>query len=1053
MLNKLLQEQIRKHFGDLNTVPEQYAAFFKSVSETYDAYKKDQEASMAESGLYKVFDNIDEVLFSVDMSRYQLLYVSAASEKVYGYAPEEFYARGELWQEVVYPEDRHIMYQHVQDLHEGQQVFNRYRIVHRDGSIRWIQNKILPGLDESGKLIRLDGVTTDVTDRVTQEHKIERAEKLMSEAQRITHFGTWEVDLVNDDLGQNPLYWSDEVYRIFGFPDHKKEITVQEFYDAVHPEDLQRVKDSFEEGLNQDFYTVEYRIFQPDGTERWLQQEASVLKPIGRNPAKMSGTVHDITEWKLAESFLLQSEANLSAVIENTDAYIYSLDTEFRYVIFNSLLKEAVLRDFGIEIAPGMLVYEFIREFDSKEAEWWEQTYRKVLTGMPMQFVKEYRRRGVSSYVNFFINPMYNDGKIVGLSCYARDITAQKRIEESLQKSEANFRTMLQNTDSAYLLIDSNLKIISFNQKVVEFAERSLEKTPHEGNYVLDAFPEGRKEVLKDMMLNILEGKDQHYQYQVDYLNKKDLTTTWYDVQLFGVLNNDQKVSAIMMTLVDVSERKAFEDKIRLNEERYRLVSENAALGISWRTIDGRLLNANNAFCNMLGYTHAELMRVHFSRYTYPEDMGQEMAYIHKMLEGKIDRYQMEKRYITKSGTVIWAEVSSSCAKNEAGEVQFLIVLAQDITSRKMAEEALHKSEANLRNILENTDTAYVLLDKQANILSYNSRAKNLAGLEPGNVVEAGRNYLDLMPAGRKEVVRRAVRQVLETEKALSYEVKYVSSAGKAVWIYISMHPILNAQRDVLGLSIAATDITERKSTELERETMTSDLIQRNKDLEQFAYIISHNLRSPVANILGLSNIIRTMPGLSKAEFDKCLDGLFSSVKKLDEVIVDLNFILQVRREINEKKEVVSFSQIIEDVKASIDNLVRKEKVTIITDFSEVEHFFTLKSYLNSIFYNLVSNSIKYRIPDVSPVISIVTHKLDNKIQVVYKDNGLGIDMSTHADKVFGLYKKFHMHTEGKGMGLYMVKTQVEILGGRISLESEPNKGVKFLIEFSLAGN
>lgn len=1053
MLNKLLQEQIRKHFGDPGAVPEQLSAFFNSVSEAYDTYKRSSEASDAESGLYKLFDNIDEVLFSVDMVLQRLTYMSAASEKVYGYAPDEFYARGELWQEVVYPEDRHIMYQHVKDLNEGRQVFNRYRIIHRDGSIRWIQNKILPGLDKSGRLIRLDGVTTDVTEKIAHERKIERAEKMMSEAQRITHFGTWEVDLVDDDLGNNPLFWSDEVYRIFGLPDDKKKISVQEFYRAVHPDDLPKVKRAFEEGLLQEFCSVEYRIFQPDGNMRWLQQEAYMLKPADQGSAKMSGTVHDITEWKLAESFLIQSESNLTAVIENTDAYIYSLDTDFRYVIFNSLLKDAMLKNYGLEIAPGMLIYEFLQKLDPEEAAWWEQTYQKALSGVSMQFVKEYRHHGFPSYMSFFVNPMHNDGQIIGLSCYARDITAQKQIEDSLQKSEANFRTMLQNTDSAYLLIDTDLNVVSFNQKVVEFAANSLEKEAKVGKPVLEFFPEHRRQVLEEMMVNILKGRQKNYQYQVGYLQKKDLTTTWYDVRLFAVLDNEKKVSAIMMSLVDISERKAFEDKIRLSEERYRLVSENAALGISWSTIDGRMLNANNAFCDMLGYTHAELMRVHFSRYTYPDDMEQEMAYIHKMLEGEINRYQMEKRFITKSGSVIWAEVSSSCAKNEAGEVQFLIVLAQDITSRKLAEEELHKSEANLRNILENTDTAYVLLDRQANILSYNSLARNLAGLEPGNVVETGINYIDLMPAPRKEIVRQAINQVLDTEKALSYEVKFPVRGGDAIWIFVSMHPILNAQREVLGLSVAATDITDRKRTELERETMTSDIIQRNKDLEQFAYIISHNLRSPVANILGLSNIIRTMPGLSKAEFDKCLDGLFSSVKKLDEVIVDLNFILQVRREINEKKEVVHFSKIIEDVKASIDNLVNKEKVTIITDFSEIDNFFTLKSYLNSIFYNLVSNSIKYRIPDVSPVISIVSHLLENKIQIVYKDNGLGIDMSSHADKVFGLYKKFHMHTDGKGMGLYMVKTQVEILGGKISLKSEVNKGVEFLIEFSLAGS
>ncbi|MEJ7692640.1 ATP-binding protein [Daejeonella sp.] len=120
----------------------------------------------------------------------------------------------------------------------------------------------------------------------------------------------------------------------------------------------------------------------------------------------------------------------------------------------------------------------------------------------------------------------------------------------------------------------------------------------------------------------------------------------------------------------------------------------------------------------------------------------------------------------------------------------------------------------------------------------------------------------------------------------------------------------------------------------------------------------------------------------------------------------------------------------------------------ITTDFAEIDKFNTIKSYMHSIFYNLISNSIKYRRPDVDPRIEISSHLSESKLTINFNDNGSGIDMVKHGDKLFGLYKRFHANIEGKGMGLYMVKTQVETLGGKVSVRSEVGRGAEFIIEF-----
>ncbi|MGZ3778586.1 MAG: sensor histidine kinase, partial [Flavisolibacter sp.] len=241
----------------------------------------------------------------------------------------------------------------------------------------------------------------------------------------------------------------------------------------------------------------------------------------------------------------------------------------------------------------------------------------------------------------------------------------------------------------------------------------------------------------------------------------------------------------------------------------------------------------------------------------------------------------------------------------------------------------------------------------------------------------------------------------------------------------------------------------ELKLAEIERAKLVHELLQRNKELEQFAYIVSHNLRAPVANVIGASAALDEM-GLTTAEKVILNKGIRTSVIKIDEVIHDLNQILQVKGKIKEAKEIVSFSELVDDIKATIARLADQNDVEIKYDFPDVDEYFTVKPYLYSIFLNLISNSVKYRRPGNHCVIEIMSHLLKDKIELTFSDNGMGIDLDKKGGQVFGLYKRFHTNIEGKGIGLFMVKTQVEALGGKISLKSKENVGTEFKIEFEI---
>jgi PAS domain S-box-containing protein len=483
-------------------------------------------------------------------------------------------------------------------------------------------------------------------------------------------------------------------------------------------------------------------------------------------------------------------------------------------------------------------------------------------------------------------------------------------------------------------------------------------------------------------------------------------------------------------------------------EKRFRALIENLTEAILLINENAEIVYQGSSTRSVTGFDYEEIKNKRIFTFFHPEDI-EEAAKIFKLSFSKPGiPLRNSFRLIHKKGHSILVEGTIiNLLKDE--NVKAFILNYRDITERRKDEQRLLKSEANLRTIFDNTNVGYVLLDKNFNIVSFNQRAYSEVKKETGEILSEEKNFLDFLQEERKEFLQNKRDLILKGKKA-NYEISYPQADGSLAWYKVSFLPVYSNNKNLLGLIITTENITHRKNTELEKEKMSSDIMQHNKNLEQFAYIISHNLRSPVANIMGLSNLMQNTPDMNKADFNRCLDGLALSVRKMDNTIIDLNNILQVKNGVNEKKEIVKFSALVKNIKIDIQDLIKKENIEIKTNFINENEFFTIKSYLNSIFYNLISNSIKYRDPERSALIEIIAKKNNGKLLLVFKDNGLGIDLKTFQSKIFGLYKKFHPNIEGKGLGLYMVKTQVEILGGKINVYSEVDKGTEFQIEFNI---
>ncbi|WP_207425937.1 CHASE3 domain-containing protein [Pedobacter sp. SYSU D00535] len=259
---------------------------------------------------------------------------------------------------------------------------------------------------------------------------------------------------------------------------------------------------------------------------------------------------------------------------------------------------------------------------------------------------------------------------------------------------------------------------------------------------------------------------------------------------------------------------------------------------------------------------------------------------------------------------------------------------------------------------------------------------------------------------------------------------------------------IVQNQEKISELFREVEDKNKRlESQKNELQSLSQDLIKQNNELERFAYVASHDLRSPGVNMIALLQLYEE----AKDEEEKA--GLMEIIREVsDNLIVKLDDLIEMLRSKHESyavHEELNFKQIYNSAVKNLSADIKKSHAKLDYDFSEAPHIRYPKSYLESIMQNLLSNAIKYRSPGRRPEISVRTYRRNEKVFMEVKDNGLGIDLSKHSENLFGIYQTFHGNNDSKGVGLYITKAQIVAMGGNIEIESTPDVGTTFTISFN----
>jgi len=409
-------------------------------------------------------------------------------------------------------------------------------------------------------------------------------------------------------------------------------------------------------------------------------------------------------------------------------------------------------------------------------------------------------------------------------------------------------------------------------------------------------------------------------------------------------------------------------------------------------------------------------------------------------------------RIIHKDKSLRWVENKVFPTVNNEGTLIRLDGITRDITLRKRAEEELQKSEANLRTIFENTDNAYILLDTGLKVISYNQQAEFFTERDLLCKVKEGINGLDLFTEPRKTFIKDATYKVFTGNK-IQYEVNYQQSNGNEVWYFIKMFPVYGTYGNVMGLTMAIADISERKKHESEIQSLnellekkveerTIELESANKELESFSYSVSHDLRAPLRVINSLANILET----------KCSSKLSDETSSfLKEIRDNTNYMNQLIDDLLE----LSRSSMVEIEKHNTDmHLLASVVIAEMKQGSnhhtniEIDNLPCVNCdnhLIKQVWINLISNAVKYSSKKAAPTVHIGSYNQNGQIVYYVKDNGAGFNMC-NADKLFGVFQRLHTKTEfnGTGVGLALVRRIINRHGGKIWAEAVENEGATF---------
>ena len=506
---------------------------------------------------------------------------------------------------------------------------------------------------------------------------------------------------------------------------------------------------------------------------------------------------------------------------------------------------------------------------------------------------------------------------------------------------------------------------------------------------------------------------------------------------------NDKRNTEIHKNLKNTNE------KLKESNEKYDIVAKATSDTIwDWKIPEDNL-TWNKGIKGIYGYSQDQVennSKWWFDN-IHPEDSLKMSIKLYSFLEQKTEKWQDQYRFKTADNTYKHVLDRGFILKDENGKAIRMIGAIQDITKQKEEENRLKLLETVFTEARDSIIITQATSDDHQipKIVFANPAFSKMSGYDHTEII--GKSPTFFMGKNSDESDIEKLTQAIENKKECFLEIILYKKDQTEYWVRLSFIPVYNLEHELSHWISIQRDITEEKKLEKEKEILIRELIRNNKDLKQFSYITSHNLRAPLSNLTGLLNLIEDI-SIEDSDLKEIINGFTISTHLLNETVNDLVKVITIKDSKAIQNEEIQIQDILKNIIHQLNLSIEAIKPQINIDYGNVSKIYTNKAYFESILLNLFTNSLKYRSKNRDLIIDIAVSEINHIISIHFKDNGIGIDLERHKNKIFGLYQRFHDYPDSKGLGLFLVKSQIETMDGTIKVESKVEKGTEFILTF-----
>ena len=918
------------------------------------------------------------------------------------------------WQRLIHPHDRPRRKAALQ-LKSGQEKTIKYRLLTENGTYQWVQEsvKFISSADEGDVLISSATVSTEPLYRNIFNNSSSLLLLLDADGR------VEEVNLISEKyLGQK---W-EQLYEmpLWDIPSFKQ------------VNSSRAIKEAVLKAAGGDTVSPQEWVFTYSGIP---YKGKFTIKPVYDNYQQLDYLLIEGTEIAQKEEYQAWNR-----LADEVPPVLIRYDRSLNCLYVNP----------AIEAFTGRKSAEFIgksaKEFKLIGLNWdgFEKQLHEALQSRQMQtysgWVNTPEQQARHIYSLFIPEPA-SEGKEASVLVTIRDVTALAQQESKLKQSNTRLRAILEGTRDLIYAFDTNYRLIAFNAAYQKEMKRAFGVAVKQGlslNQMLGDYPAELKNA-KDLLDRALSGEEFTILQEFGDPNRE---RNYYEISFSTIRNEAGQTIGVSSRTRSLNQEQEIQKELK-DAHEFLVLAENLPQIIFTARPDGQIDYLNQAFFEYTSHLHPLAEQVDWKRIVHPDDyhtcLRQWLAAVNSNSPG----LQLELRLRSRHGLYRWHIARAVPIFNALNHSIKWVGVISDIHEAKIASELERLAAEEFQTIAESLPHIVWTTRADGRAIYFNQKWYDYTGMELQAAHEP--KWISYLHPEDQSRTQKSWHKAVNTVSNYQIEYRLRHKSGRYRWFLARGVPVTDTDGNVVKWFGTCTDIHENKLQRKRLQTQNERLHQINQYLDNFVHAAAHDLRSPVANMKGLLQLLR-VHDVGKSKSAKVVESMEISLYRLDNTLQAMIHSIELQSLKQSPAKAMNLAEVFMQVHQEFNDRLQLVPHELDIDFSNCSDIVFIPFYLESLFRNLLSNAIKYRKEGEKLLVRVRCRPYRNYKLVEFSDNGIGIDVDKYKDKLFRPFQRFTQQAGGKGIGLHLINNIVTKTGGKIEVKSKPGEGTTFMM-------